>query len=91
MSDLNRHPWPRDGFVAVAGAESPERWVFLSVEMVEGWHSSNEVPLLRTHGEQRWLSNPEAQALRNELDDLLANYEHYERCGCTAEGNHHRG
>ena len=71
VSDLKRQPWPRDGFVAVAGAESPERWVFLSVEMIEGWHSPNEVPLLRTHGDQRWLSNPEARALIDELEDLL--------------------
>ena len=66
------HPWPKDGFIAVAGAES-QRHVLLPVELVEGWTARNEQPVLRTSGEQRWLSNAEALNLRSELEALLAN------------------
>jgi hypothetical protein len=67
-----RHPWPKDGFVAVAGAESPQRYVFVPVESIEGSTSPNKEHVLRTSGEQRWLSNAEALELRRELDGLIA-------------------
>jgi len=53
------HPWPREGFVAIAGAESPDTYVFLPVNLIEGRKPESGQAILRTSGNERWLSSAE--------------------------------
>jgi hypothetical protein len=66
------HPWPGEGFVAIAGAESPDRYVFLPVVLIGSRTAASPETVLRTSGEQLWLATNEQQELRVELEGLLS-------------------
>jgi hypothetical protein len=63
-------PWPREGYVAIAGAESPDRYVLLPVGLIESRRCTSPETVLRTVGEQRWLATNQQQELRIELEAL---------------------
>jgi hypothetical protein len=64
----DERPWPQPGLVTIMSAETQE-WVFVSAKAIR---QHGGLTLLSVTGDQRWLSEAETEALRQELESLAA-------------------